>query len=45
MEWPIDLPRPRDRADPAFSVLVQTILRSVMEEAAADRQAGEPTLA
>jgi sulfonate transport system ATP-binding protein len=45
MEWPIDLPRPRDRADPAFSVLVQTILRSVMEEAAADRHAGEPTLA
>jgi sulfonate transport system ATP-binding protein len=31
-EWLVDLPRPRDRADTAFTTLVQTILGSVMGE-------------
>ncbi len=31
-EWPVDLPRPRDRGSPSFAALAQTILTSVMGE-------------
>jgi sulfonate transport system ATP-binding protein len=32
-EWSVSLPRPRDRTNPGFSPLAQTILRHVMQQA------------